>query len=93
MQKKNCKSIKELVEFINDLSITCSICSTQVFLLLSALSVIRNTVSLFNRTYCHLFCEYIHKKVIVESLRNHGHTQVSPETSLGRFFKNTRTHS
>ena len=29
--EKYSKFIEELVEFINDLSITCSICSTQVF--------------------------------------------------------------
>ena len=45
MCKKYSKSIEELVEFINDLSISCSICSTQVFDWICVVSSIRKLVS------------------------------------------------
>ena len=70
--KKYSKFIKELVEFINDLSINCSICSTQVFDLhlcpgICDWNPLNSLCNLWHDTDRYLFGKYKHKK----PLRNH----------------------
>ena len=72
MCKKYSKFIEELVEVINDLSITCAICSTQVFdwylcrtqykknrfFLKKSLIPLKSLSKLHHETDCHRFDEY-----------------------------------
>ena len=74
--KKCSRFIEELVEFINDLSITCSICSTQVFdwylcriqykkncfFFIKSLIPLSFLSKLYYEIDCHLFDKYKHKK-------------------------------
>ena len=103
--KKYSKFIKELVEFINDLSITCSICSTEVFgwylccikykkncfFFKKSLIPLSSLSKLYHETDCHRFDEYKHKT----SLWNHLETT----TKLSRYHEKhplgvfPRTHS
>ena len=105
--KKYSKFIKEFEQFINDLSITWSVCSTRVFdcylcgiqykkncfFLKKSLTLLCSICKLYYEFDNHLFGENIHKK----SLWNHlGVTNILTlprETSIGRFSKNTPTHS
>ena len=74
--KKYSKFIKELVEFINDSSITCSICSTQVFdcylcriqykknclFFKTTLTPLFFLCKVYRESDCHHFDKYKHKK-------------------------------
>ena len=98
--KKYSKFIEELVEFINDLSITCSICSTLVFDWYLCLIQYKKNCFFFKKflislnsyeTDCHRFDE--HKKPLCNHLGNTTKLKVPRKTSLGRFSKNTLTQS
>ena len=105
--KKYSKFKEELVEFINDLSITCSICSTQVFdwylcriqynknclLFKKSLILLSSLSKLYHKTDCHRFDEYKHKMLLWNYLGTAIKLKVPRKTSLGRFSKNTLTHS
>ena len=96
--KKYKKFIKELVEFINDLSITFSNLFAQVFDR-SLWSGICNWFplcflsKLYHETGCYLFNECKHKKRLRDHLGVITMLKVPRETSLGCFPKNTLTHS
>ena len=77
-QKKKCKFIKELAEFIYVLYITCSIYSTKVFgwylcriqyqkncfFLKKSLTPLCSLCKLYHEIDCHLFNEYKHKNLL-----------------------------
>ena len=99
------KSIKEFVEFINDLSITCSTWSTQVFgwylcriqykknyfFFKKSLTLLCSLCKLYHKNDCHLFDEYKKKKRQCRPLSGHSHTQ--GQRFFLCFFKNTLTNS
>ena len=97
MQKYS-KFIKELLKFINDLSTTCSICSTQVFdwylcriqykknsfFFRKSLTPLCSLCKLYHETDCHLFDEYKHKDPL---WNNHNHTQGTTRNIPWVFFQ------
>ena len=97
--KKRSRFIEELVEFINDLSIACSICSTQVFdwylcriqykkncfFFKKSLIPLSSLSKLYHETDCHRFDEYKHKKPLWNHLGTATKLKVPRKTSLGRF--------
>ena len=100
--KKYSKFIEELVEFINDLSITCSICSTQVFdwylcriqykkncfFFKKSLIPLSSLSKLYHETDCHRFDEYKHKRSLWI------HLGITTKLKVPRCFsKKTLTHS
>ena len=101
--KKYSKFIEELVEFINDLSITCSICSTQVFdwylcriqykkncfFTKKSLIPLSSLCKLYHETDCHRFDEYkqSHCGITLGPQSNSRYREKHP---LGVFL---RTHS
>ena len=101
------KSIQELLEFNNDLSITCLIYSTQVFdwylcriqskescfLFKKYLIPLGSLSKLYHKTDCHRFDEYKHKNPLRNYLGTATKLMVPRKTSLGRFSKNTLTDS
>ena len=105
--KKYSKFIEELVEFINDLSITCSICSTQVFgwylcciqykkncfFFKKSVIPLSSLRKLYDETDRHRFDEYKHKKPLWNHLGTAAKLKVPRKTSLGRFSKNILTHT
>ena len=105
--KKYSKFIEELVEFISDLSITCSICSTHVFdwylcriqykkncfFFKKSLIPLSSLSKLYHKTDCHRFDKYKHKMLLWNYLGTAIKLKVPRKTSLGRFSKNTLTHS
>ena len=96
-----------MVEFINDLSIICSICSTQVFdWYLCRIQYKENCFffkrplihfsflsKLYHKTDSHRFDKCKHKKSLQNHLGTATKLQVPRKTSPGRFSKNTLTHS
>ena len=107
ISKKYSKFIEELVEFINDLSITCSVCSALVFdwylcliqykkncfFLKKSLIPLSFLSKLYHETDCHRFDEYKHKKPLWNHLGTTTKLKVPRKTSRRRFSKNTLTQS
>ena len=99
--------MEELAKFINDLSITCSICSTQVFhwylrriqykkscfFFKKPLIPLSSLSKLCYETDCHRFNKYKHKKPLWNHLGTANKLKVPQKTPLGHFSKNTLTHS
>ena len=88
--KNYSKFMKELVEFINDLSITCSICSTEVFdwylcPVICDWYPLCYLCKLYHETDRHLFDEYKHKKPLWN--QGHNHTQGTTRNVLWVFFQ------
>ena len=89
----------QLAEFVNDLSFTCSICSTQVFdwylcriqykkiffFFKKHLIPLSSLPKLDHETDCHRFDEYKHKKPLWNHLGTATKLKVPRKTSLGRF--------
>ena len=105
--KKYSKFIEKLVEFINDLSINCSICSTLVFdwhlcliqykknsfLFKKSLIPLSFLSKLYHETDWPRFDEYRHKKPFRNHLGFKTKLKVPRKTALGRFSKNTLTQT
>ena len=104
MQKYS-KFIGELGEFIDDLRITCSICSTQVFdwcliqykknciFFKNSLIQLSSMSKLGHGTDCHRFDEYKHKRSMWNHLGTAIKLKVPRKTFLGRFSKIALIHS
>ena len=104
--KKYSKFIEELVEFINDLSITCSRCSTQnfdwylcriqyktnCFFFKKSLIPLSSLSKLDYETDCHRFDEYKQKNPLWNHLGTATKLKVPRKIPLGRFSKNKLTH-
>ena len=94
MQKYS-KFIEELGEFIDDLRITCSICSTQVFdwcliqykknciFFKNSLIQLSSMSKLGHETDCHRFDEYKHKRSMWNHLGTATKLKVPRKTFLG----------